>query len=77
MSTILLTLGRLPKALELARALHAAGCRVLVAEPFERHLTGASRAVARSFVVPAPASDPEAYLRALTDIVRREGVDTV
>ncbi|MGA0735256.1 MAG: ATP-grasp domain-containing protein [Steroidobacteraceae bacterium] len=77
MSTILLTLGRLPKALELARALHAAGCRVLVAEPFERHLTGASRAVARSFVVPAPASDPEAYLRALTDIVRREGVDLV
>jgi predicted ATP-grasp superfamily ATP-dependent carboligase len=76
-STILLTLGRLPKALELARALHAAGCRVLVAEPFERHLTGASRSVARSFVVPAPAIDQQAYLTALADIVVREGVDVV
>ena len=27
--TVLLTLGRLPKALEVARALHAAGCRVI------------------------------------------------
>jgi len=29
--TVLLTLGRLPKALEMARALAAAGCRVIVA----------------------------------------------
>ena len=77
MTTVLLTLGRLPKALELARALQAAGCRVLVAEPFERHLTGASRTVARSFVVPAPAMDQKAYLTALADIVVREGVDVV
>lgn len=77
MTTVLLTLGRLPKALELARALHDSGCRVLVAEPFARHLTGASRTVARSFVVPAPAIDREGYLRALTDIVRQEAVDIV
>lgn len=77
MTTVLLTLGRLPKALELARALKAAGCRVLVAEPFERHLTGASRAVDRSFVLPAPATDQNAYLTALADIVVQEGVDVV
>lgn len=77
MTTVLLTLGRLPKALELARALHASGCRVLVAEPFARHLTGASRAVAHSFVVPAPATDREAYLQALTDIILQEKVDIV
>ena len=77
MTTVLLTLGRLPKALELARALHTSGCRVLVAEPFARHLTGASRAVARSFVVPAPATDREYYLQALTDIIRQEKVDIV
>ena len=47
MKTVLLTLGRLPKALELARALRAAGARVLVAEPFAKHLTGTSRAVER------------------------------
>lgn len=77
MTTVLLTLGRLPKALELARALRSAGCRVLVAEPFERHLTGASRSVECSFRVPAPALDREAYLQALADIVRREKVDIV
>ena len=60
--TVLLTLGRLPKALELARALHAAGCRVVVAEPFRRHLTGASRQVARSVQVTSPVIDREAYL---------------
>jgi len=75
--TVLLTLGRLPKALDLARALHAAGCRVLVAEPFKRHLTGASRCVSRSFVVPAPVDDLEAYLGALTQIVVEEGVSDV
>ena len=58
--TVLLTLGRLPKALEVARALRGAGCRVIVAEPFRRHLTGASRAVARSVVVPSPVADREA-----------------
>jgi len=77
MTTVLLTLGRLPKALELARALRAVGCRVLVAEPFARHLTGASRAVARSFVVPAPAFDRAGYLRSLADIVAKESVDLV
>ena len=35
----MITLGRLPKGLELARALAGAGCRVLVAEPWRWHLT--------------------------------------
>lgn len=75
--TALLTLGRLPKGLEIARALHSAGWRVLVAEPHRRHLTGASRSVARSVVVPAPNDSREAYLDALADIVRAERVDLV
>lgn len=75
--TFLLTLGRLPKALDLARALHAAGCRVLVAEPFARHLTGASRSVARSFVVPSPVEDLDGYLDALLAIIADEQVDDV
>lgn len=76
-STVLLTLGRLPKALALARAMHAAGYRVLVAEPFRWHVCKPSRCVARSFRVPAPNSDPEAYLEALARIVREESVDLV
>ena len=43
--TVLLTLGRLPKALELARALHDEGARVIVAEPFGAHVCKVSRAV--------------------------------
>lgn len=75
--TVLLTLGRLPKGLELARCLHEAGHRVLVADPFSLHLCKPSRAVSRSFKVPAPATDQSGFLSALADIVRREGVDLV
>jgi len=77
MATVLLTLGRLPKALDLARGFSANGHRVLVAEPFRRHLTGASRSVARSFRVPAPADDHPGYLGALRGIIAAEAVDLV
>ncbi|MBO6895173.1 MAG: ATP-grasp domain-containing protein [Roseibium sp.] len=75
--TVLLTLGRLPKALELARALAAAGCRVLVADPFAFHLCRASNAVAKSFKTPSPHSCQEHYLSCLLDIVVREDVDLI
>ena len=75
--TVLLTLGRLPKALEVARALRGAGCRVIVAEPFKRHLTGASRAVARSVVVTSPVQDREAYLREISDLAVAEGASLI
>ena len=77
MTTVLLTLGRLPKALDLARGFAGAGCRVLVAEPFRRHLAGASRHVARSLQVPAPSAGKAAYLAALERIITDEGVDLV
>lgn len=75
--TVLLTLGRLPKALEIARALQRAGARVLIAEPFARHLSAVSRAVERSFVVTAPVVDRARYLAELRELVQREGVDLV
>lgn len=77
MTTVLLTLGRLPKALDLARGFAKAGCRVLVAEPYGWTLAGASRHVAREFKVPPPVKGKVAYLAALAEIVRREGVDLV
>jgi len=77
MTTVLLTLGRLPKALDLARGFSKAGCRVLVAEPYGWTLAGASRHVAREFKVPPPSKGKAAYLAALAQIVRREGVDLV
>ncbi|MBM4217122.1 MAG: ATP-grasp domain-containing protein [Gammaproteobacteria bacterium] len=77
MTTALLTLGRLPKALDIARALQGAGVRVIVAEPFRRHLSGASRAVDQSFVVTAPAVDGPRYLKDLCDLVIAQKVDLV
>ncbi len=76
-ATVLLTLGRLPKALELARALHSAGCRVVVAEPFRWHLCKPSRAVAASYQVTPPNSDRRAYLRDLLAVIEAEGVELV
>jgi hypothetical protein len=75
--TVLLTLGRLPKALELARALSGAGCRVIIAEPFARHVCRPSRAIARSHVVTAPNDDRERYLGDLLRVIDREKVDLV
>lgn len=74
---VLLTLGRLPKALDLARGFADIGWRVFVAEPFKWHLAGASRAVARSFRVAAPASEPARYLDDLLRIVEAERIDLV
>lgn len=75
--TVLLTLGRLPKALEMARALHAVGCRVLVADPSSLHLCRPSNAVDRCFTPPAPATDQDGYLRDLLKITKEENVDLV
>lgn len=75
--TVLLTLGRLPKALDVARALHSAGWRVIVAEPARRHLTGASRSVTRSVVVASPVTDAIGYLEQLRALIVEEAVDLV
>ena len=75
--TVILTLGRLPKALDLARGFAALGWRVVVAEPFARHLCGSSRDVARSLRIPAPADGKRAYLEALAAVAREEEADLV
>lgn len=75
--TVVLTLGRLPKALDLARGFSAVGWRVVVAEPFARHLCGSSRDVARSIRVPPPSQGKRAYLEALAKVVRDESAELV
>ena len=74
---VLLTLGRLPKGLELARCLHAAGCRVYVAEPFGWHLSKPSRAVERSFRVTAPNRDGGRFAEEMLAIIDSERIDLV
>jgi predicted ATP-grasp superfamily ATP-dependent carboligase len=75
--TVVLTIGRLPKALDFARSFHAAGWRVVVAEPYARDLTSVSRSVARRVRVPAPSHGKTAYLNALADVVLAEEASLV
>ncbi len=73
--TILVSGGKMTKALTLARAFHAAGHRVVLVEMGKYRWTGHrfSRAVDRFHVVPPP--DAPGYAEALLDVVRREGAD--
>ncbi len=75
--TVLLTLGRLPVALTLARALAARGCRVIVADPFRWHVSRPSRAVHRCVRVPPPNSQPEAYRHAMLALIDEESVELI
>ncbi|MDG1988342.1 MAG: hypothetical protein P8J18_10205 [Halieaceae bacterium] len=76
-TSVLLTLGRLPKALEIARALDSAGCRVIVAESLRWHVCKPSNSVASSYKVTAPNVDLETYLREPLDIINQEDIDLV
>ncbi len=75
--TALLTLGRMPKGLDMARALHQAGWRVVVADPFRRHLCRSSRAVDRSVQVTAPRDDAGRFIADLEAIIAAEAVSLV
>lgn len=73
--TVLVSGGKMTKALQLCRSFHRAGHRVVLVEQEKYRLTGhrASRCVDAFHTVPPP-SDP-CYAQALLDIVRAEGVD--
>lgn len=68
---VLLTLGRLPKGLELARCLRSAGWDVYVADPFATHLSRPSRAVTRCFRIAAPNHDFEQFASDIAAIVEQ------
>lgn len=74
---ILLTGGKMTKALQLARSFQAAGHRVCLVETHKYWLTGHrfSRAVQGFYTVPAPEKDPDGYCQGLLDIVQREAID--
>jgi predicted ATP-grasp superfamily ATP-dependent carboligase len=73
--TILISGGKMTKALQLARSFHAAGHRVILVESGKYRFTGHrfSRAVDRFYTVPKPQSP--GYTDALLSIVGNEGVD--
>ena len=75
--TVLLTLGRLPVALDIARSFADSGWRVVVAETRSLHLCRVSRAVDQSFLLPRPQTEPAGFREALSAIIRRAKVDLV
>ncbi len=72
---ILLTGGRAPATLELARAFHRAGHSVFIAESLRGHVSQPSTAVKANFVLPAPRQNKEAFLDALRQIIVENMID--
>lgn len=75
--TVMLTGGKMTKALQLARSFHAAGHRVILVESHKYWLTGHrfSNAVDHFYTIPEPQKDPEGYSQALLSIAKKENVD--
>ncbi|MBI2330594.1 MAG: hypothetical protein HYU84_00150 [Chloroflexi bacterium] len=72
---ILLTGGRAPVTLDLARAFHRAGHTVFMAESLHGHLSQPSNAIKANFVVPAPRRETEAFLAALKRIIEENQIE--
>ncbi|KAF2099327.1 hypothetical protein NA57DRAFT_37871 [Rhizodiscina lignyota] len=74
---ILLSNGRFPVSLDLARQLHHAGHRVFTVDPMEFHICKFSMAVKRSWQTPAPFEDPEGYIEAVKKVIRKADIDMI
>ncbi|MFC9707431.1 ATP-grasp domain-containing protein [Paenibacillus sp. NPDC056933] len=72
---VLLTGGRAPVTLDLARMLHRAGHRVYIAESAGRHLCRLSSTVERCFIVPSPRHETENYLFEMEGLVQAWQID--
>jgi len=74
---VLLTGGRAPVTLDLARMLKRTGHKVYVAESMQHHLCSASSAVDRCFAVPPPRQERAAYLDALESLIKFHQIDVL
>ncbi len=72
---ILITSGRSPITLDMARKFSAAGHKVFVTETSRFHLCTFSNSVEKTFVVPSPRFKPISFIEALLDIVESEKID--
>ncbi|MEM9274727.1 MAG: ATP-grasp enzyme [Cyanobacteria bacterium P01_F01_bin.143] len=74
---ILITGGKMTKALQLARSFHAAGHNVTLIETHKYWLSGHrfSNAVKNFYTVPAPEKDADGYCQAILKIVQKEKID--
>ena len=75
MANILLTGGRAPATLELARIFHKAGHTVYAAESLADNLCASSHAVRGSYRVPPPRQQTAAFILALNELIQRLDID--
>ncbi|PSF36298.1 ATP-grasp enzyme [Aphanothece hegewaldii CCALA 016] len=75
--TVMISGGKMTKALQLARSFYMAGHRVILVETHKYWLVGHrySWAVDRFYTIPDPKQDTEGYLQGLLDIAQKEQVD--
>lgn len=76
-TNILITGGRAPVALDLARMFNRAGHTVFVAESFSAHLCKNSTAVAKCFDLPPPRDSIEDFAQRLTEIITANNIQMV
>ncbi|WCF10891.1 hypothetical protein NDS46_14040 [Paenibacillus thiaminolyticus] len=76
-AAVLITGARAPAALEWARLLHAADCRVYVCDSLPAYVSRYSRAAAGAFTVPAPRFGAEAFADAVAEAVAKHRVGLV
>lgn len=74
---ILLTNGRFPVTLDLARQLKLAGHHVYVVDPMHYHVCKFSCAVRKSYYVPAPFIDPAGYVQGVKKAVAESKIDLI
>jgi predicted ATP-grasp superfamily ATP-dependent carboligase len=72
---ILITGGRAPAALELARLLSSAGYEVYTADSIDHYLCRLSRSITRSFLVPKPNEDFVGFIEELETILKEFHID--
>jgi len=74
---ILLTNGRFPVSLDLARQLHSLGHVVFVVDPMRFHISKFSRVVKKSYFVPAPHVDATGYVEGVRKAVRESNIQLI
>lgn len=71
----LLTAGRSPSTLDLARQLHLAGHTVFIADTTKWNICRFSNAVKKNFIIPSPRFKTETFIQTLIDIINTEKID--
>jgi len=74
---ILLTNGRFPVSLDLARQLKKVGHSIVVVDPMKHHVCKYSRAVKKSYVAPAPHDDGLGYVEVVRRAIQEENIQLV